>query len=222
MVAARTVDLLGPLNAVEQKFAPPTLWTAGDVTLLQHHPRVAVVGTRRPSPDGQRRARKLARLLVDHGASVVSGLAEGIDTIAHTQAIERGGRTIAVLGTPLDDVFPKSNAALQARIGRDHLLVSEFPPGSPVSRGNFPRRNRTMALIADVSVIVEAGEGSGTLSQGWEALRLGRPLFLLKSLVDSSLSWPREMLTYGALVLARPNDLVQVLPSEGLRDAVSF
>jgi DNA processing protein len=222
MEPERTAELLGPLNAVEQKFAPPMLWTAGDVSLLQRHPRVAVVGTRRPSADGERRTRRLVHILVDHGASVVSGLAEGVDTIAHTQAIARGGRTIAVLGTPIDDVFPRSNAALQAQIARDHLLVSEFPPGSAVSRGNFPRRNRTMALIADVSVIVEAGESSGTVSQGWEALRLGRPLFLLKSLVDSELAWPREMLSYGALVLARPDDLLEALPSDGLREAVSF
>lgn len=222
MAPARTTDLLGPLNAVEQKAAPETLWTAGNVSLLQHHPRVAVVGTRRPSSEGERRARKLARLLVEHGATVVSGLAAGIDTVAHTETIAGGGRTIAVLGTPLDDVHPRSNAALQARIARDHLLVSEFPPGSPVARGNFPRRNRTMALIADVSVIVEAGEGSGTLSQGWEALRLGRPLFLLKSLVDSGVAWTQEMLSYGALVLARPDELIDMLPSDDLRDAVAF
>lgn len=222
MVSAPTAELLGPLNAVEQKFAPETLWTQGDVTLLERHPRVAVVGTRRPSPEGERRARRLVHLLVDHGASVVSGLAEGIDTIAHTRAMARGGRTIAVLGTPLDEVFPRSNAGLQAQIGKGHLLVSEFAPGTRVSRGNFPRRNRTMALIADVSVIVEAGESSGTVSQGWEALRLGRPLFLLRSLVESALAWPRDMLNYGALVLARPEDLPEVLPSDGLRDAVSF
>lgn len=222
MVSASAAELLGPLNAVEQKHAPEVLWIAGDVALLERHPRVAVVGTRQPSPDGVRRARKLVHLLVDHGASVVSGLAEGIDTVAHTQAIARGGRTIAVLGTPLDAVFPRSNAALQAQIAKDHLLVSEFAPGTPVSRGNFPRRNRTMALIADVSVIVEAGESSGSASQGWEALRLGRPLFLLKSLVDSELAWPREMLNYGAFVLAHPGDLLEHLPSDGLRDAVSF
>jgi DNA processing protein len=127
-----------------------------------------------------------------------------------------------VLGTPIDDVFPRSSSSLQAQIARDHLLVSEFPPGSAVSRGNFPRRNRTMALIADVSVIVEADESSGTVSQGWEALRLGRPLFLLKLLVDSGLAWPREMLSYGACVLARPGDLLDVLPSDGLGEAVSF
>ena len=100
--------------------------------------------------------------------------------------------------------------------------MSEFPPGSAVSRGNFPRRNRTMALIADASVIIEAGEGSGTLSQGWEALRLGRPLFLLKSLVESKLAWPRELLDHGALVLAGMDELLRVLPTDGIREAVAF
>lgn len=179
-------------------------------------------GRRHPPPDGERRTRRLVKALVGHGATVVSGLAAGIDTIAHTLAIELGGRTIAVIGTPLDDAFPKANAALQRRIAADHLVVSEFPPGSAVARGNFPRRNRTMALIADASVIVEAGEGSGTLSQGWEALRLGRPLFLLRSLVDSGLKWPREMLDHGAFVLDNVEELLAVLPTDGLGDAVSF
>jgi len=222
MRSSRSEELLGPLNAVEQKFAPPSLRTEGDLALLQHHPRVAVVGTRHPTPEGDRRCRRLVKALVAHGATVVSGLAAGIDTIAHTLTIELGGRTIAVIGTPLDDVFPKGNAALQQRIASEHLVVSEFPPGSSVARRNFPRRNRTMALMADASVIIEAGEGSGTLSQGWEALRLGRPLFLLRSLAESGLKWPREMLDHGAFVLDEIDDLLAVLPTDGLGDAVSF
>jgi DNA processing protein len=222
MQSGLTVDLLGPLNAVEQKFAPPTLWTEGDLTLLQRHPRIAVVGTRHPSPEGERRARKLVKALVADSAIIVSGLAQGIDTIGHTEAMARGGRTIAVIGTPLDDVFPKANAALQRRIGEAHLLVSQFAPSTPVARGNFPRRNRTMALVADASVIIEAGEGSGTLSHGWEALRLGRPLFLLKSLLESGLTWPREMLDHGALVLAATEDLLRVLPTGDVRKAVTL
>ncbi len=161
MSVAATDELLGPLNAVERKYSPKHLWTAGDTTLLERHPRVAVVGTRQPSAAGQRRAQRLVKALVAGNAIVMSGLAEGIDTIVHTATIEQGGRTIAVIGTPLDAVFPAGNAALQERIAKDHLVVSEFAPGSPVSRGNFPRRNRTMALISDASVIVEAGEGSG-------------------------------------------------------------
>lgn len=217
-----TSELLGPLNAVEQKFAPPRLWTSGDVALLQRHPRVAVVGTRHPSPDGARRTRKLVKALVEQRVVVVSGLAQGVDTLAHSQTIELGGRTIAILGTPLDEVFPQQNEALQRFMAREHLVVSEFAPGVIVSRGNFPRRNRTMALIADASVIIEARDASGTLSQGWEALRLGRPLFLLKSLLEGDLKWPREMLNYGASVLTRVDDLMKVLPGDDIRDVVSF
>ncbi len=213
---------MGPLNAVEQKFAPAKLWTEGDVRLLERHPRVAIVGTRHPSAEGERRARKLVRALVAEGVVVVSGLAQGIDTVAHRETIARGGQTIAVIGTPLNQVFPKANGALQRRIGSDHLLVSEFAPESTVAKGNFPRRNRTMALIADASVIIEAGEGSGTLSQGWEALRLGRPLFLLKSLAESGLDWPHKMREHGALVLATEADLLGVLPTDEIRDAVAF
>jgi len=217
-----TEQLLGPLNPVELRFAPAALWTAGDTTLLLRHPRVAIVGTRHPTPDGIRRTQRLVKALVDHGAIIVSGLAEGIDTAAHTRALELGGRTVAVIGTPLDEAFPKKNAALQKRIAQEHLLVTEFAPGIPVARGNFPRRNRTMALVADASVIVEAGAGSGTISQGWEALRLGRPLFLLQSLVAGGLAWTTEMQNHGARVLASTDDLLHALPTDDIRDAVSF
>ena len=221
MRSASVEDLLGPLNAVEKRYAPATLWIAGDAELLAKHPRVAVVGTRHPTDDGRRRARRLARELVANGVIVVSGLAEGVDTIAHTTAMS-DGRTIAVFGTPLDDVFPRQNAALQAQIAQRDLVVSEFAPGSKVSKGNFPRRNRTMALIADASVIVEAGDGSGTLSQGWEALRLGRPLFFLQSLLDTDLEWPREMMTYGARALSDLDELLAILPRDDIRRAVAF
>jgi DNA processing protein len=220
--ATRTVELLGPLNAVEEKFAPKAVWTKGDTGLLMRHPRVALVGTRHPSAEGERRTRRLVKELVKAGAIVVSGLAQGVDTVAHTETLKLSGRTIAVLGTPLDDVFPKANADLQKRIGEAHLLVSEFAPGSFVAKGNFPRRNRTMALVSDASVIIEAGATSGTVSQGWEAIRLGRPLFLLKSLVDAGLSWPREMVDHGAFVLNEMADLLDVLPTDEIREAVSF
>lgn len=222
MVAARTVDLLGALNAAEQKFAPPNLWTQGDARLLQRHPRVAIVGTRHPSSNGAGRAKRLVKELVEANVIVTSGLAAGIDTIAHEHTIALGGRTIAVLGTPLDEFFPKANAALQRRIGKEHLLVSEFPPGTVTSKGNFPRRNRTMALIADATVIVEAGATSGTISQGWEAIRLGRPLYLLKSLVDTRMPWTREMVEYGAFVLTRTAELIDALPTDEIREAASF
>ena len=143
------------------------------------------------------------RFLVEKAIVVVSGLAAGADTIVHEAAIAAGGRTIAVLGTPLQTCYPAANRELQRRIGREHLLLSQFAPGSAIQRGNFVIRNRLMALVADASIIVEAGDSSGTLSQGWEALRLGRQLFILDPVVnDPKLEWPAKMIEYGAVPLA--------------------
>jgi DNA processing protein len=111
-----------------------------------------------------------------------------------------------VIGTALDQPYPKENAKLQEAIARDHLVVSQFPFGYPSLPQNFPLRNRTMALVTDATVIVEAGENSGTLHQGWEALRLGRTLFLMESVAENpALTWPSEMIGYGAQVLSREN-----------------
>ena len=171
-------DLIGPLNELEQKNAPQKLWVGGDQSIFAAGRITSVVGSRHPSPAGVRRTRRLVCELVNRDIAVLSGLALGIDTVAHTTAIERGGRTIAVLGTPLDEATPRSNARLQDRITREHVAVSQFAPGSVVQKWNFTVRNRTMALLSPATVIVEAREGSGTQHQGWEALRLGRPLVL--------------------------------------------
>jgi DNA processing protein len=162
-------DILGSLNDVEEKYAPSQLFYAGHWSVFEAGPRVSVIGSRKASPEGLRRAQSLSRALVAHGMVVVSGLAEGIDTAAHRAAIEAGGRTLAVLGTPLDQYFPRSNRDLQERLMIEHLVVSQFPPDSIVDPRNFPMRNRTMALLTDATVIVEAGEQSGTVYQGWEA-----------------------------------------------------
>lgn len=194
-----TEDLLGALNEVERKNAPARLFVAGHPEILRSGARVSIVGSRRASKSGLETARVLSETLAEQGLVIVSGLAEGIDTSAHWAAISAKGRTVAVLGTPLDQSYPASNRRLQAIIMRDHLCISQFPPGSPSQRGNFPMRNRTMALVSDATVIVEAGEGSGSLHQGWEALRLGRPLFIFESIMaDTRLTWPTDMMRYGA------------------------
>ena len=206
-------ELLGPLNEVEAKHAPKKLYAAGNVDMLRNAARVSIVGSRQATEEGLRRARKLAHLLSRQDVVVVSGLAEGIDTAAHTAALEHGGRTVAVLGTPLTQSYPKSNRALQQRLMDEQLVLSQFEPSRPVQRGNFPIRNRTMALISDATVIIEAGETSGSLSQGWEALRLGRPLFIAQSIVDS-LAWPQQMIGYGAYILSDDtvDELFSLLP----------
>src|SRR2546428_13130629 len=129
-------------------------------------------------------------------------------------AIKAKGRTIAVLGTSLDGSYAKENSQLQKEIMTNHLAISQFPIGYPTRPENFVMRNRTMALISNASIIVEAGETSGSLHQGWEALRLGRSLFIWKSIVRaSSLNWPEQMIRHGALELDDPRRVLDVLPS---------
>ncbi|NCC22992.1 MAG: DNA-processing protein DprA [Alphaproteobacteria bacterium] len=208
-------ELLGPLNEFEAKHAPDALYVRGDTGILRQGARVSIVGSRKATAFGLARARKLAALLAERRIVVISGLAEGIDTAAHTSAMEHGGRTVAVIGTPIDQAYPKQNRELQERIAREHLLVSQFAPGRPVQRKNFPLRNRTMALISDATVIIEASDSSGSLSQGWEALRLGRALFITKALTENKgISWTREMLDHGARVLSDETlqDFLDILP----------
>lgn len=189
--------------------APLQLFAAGDARLLHAPVRVSVVGARDASPEGLRRAAKLAAQLVDHRVVVVSGLADGVDAVAHRAVISAGGRTIAVIGTPLDRCYPAKHQALQEAIYRDHLLVTQFPVGSRVQASNFPARNRTMAMLSHASVIVEASDSSGTLSQAAEIQRLGRSLFIMRSLVENRrLAWPAAFLKSGAQIL---DDVAQIL-----------
>jgi DNA processing protein len=221
-------ELLGPLNKVEQKFAPDRVFAIGDVDILKKGFRVAIVGSRKASREGILHARKLSTLVIENGGIVVSGLAKGIDTAAHTAAIEARGRTAAIIGTPLDRSYPQENASLQELIQREHLCISQFPSGYPTRPQNFPIRNRTMALFSDATAIVEAGETSGSISQGWEALRLGRGLFIAKWLVDHPrLKWPHQMIAYGAQVLSDESveEFLQSLPDRDQTfelDAVTF
>lgn len=219
-VALTPEELLGPLNEVERKYAPGRLYAAGDLALLAAAPRVAIVGTRRASAAGLVDARRLARFLVSQGVVVVSGVALGIDTAAHEEALAAGGRTMAVLGTPLVRAYPERNRSLQERLMREHLVLSQFAAGAKVGKGNFPMRNRTMALVSHATIIVEARDGGGALHQGWEALRLGRPLFILERAARSrDLAWPAKMREYGAMVLslARLEEVLEVLPASGTK-----
>lgn len=207
-------ELLGALSPLELMHAPGVLYAAGDVALLQGTRRVAIVGSRDASEDGVRRARKLASLLAREGVVVVSGLAKGVDHAAHLGAIAvEGGRTIAVIGTPLDRAYPAEHGSLQEQLAREHLVVSQFKAKAKVFPSNFVARNRTMALLVHASVIVEAGDGSGTLSQAAETQRLGRPLFLMRSVLErAGLTWPKRFMDVGARVLDDVQQILDALP----------
>jgi DNA processing protein len=217
----RPEELLGALNEIEQRFAPKRIYAAGPMRRPLPHPRVALIGARSASEAGRNLARELAEFLARQGVTIVSGLARGIDTEAHAAALRVGGATIAVLGTPLSRTYPRENSSLQAEIMRHHLAISQFGEGEPTLPRNFVLRNRTMALIADASVIVESGEGGGSLHQGWEALRLGRPLFIhRREFAKPELEWPKEMASYGAVQFGEPADILEYVPSasRGLAD----
>jgi len=203
-----TQELLGPLNEFEQAKLPQELCYAGRLILARKTPRVAIVGSRNASAAGLELAAKLTEHVVSVNGVVVSGLAKGIDRAAHEGALESGGNTIAVLGTPLDHYCPAEHRGLQERLMSEHLVLSQFAPGSAVHRSNFVIRNRTMALVSHATVIVEAGEKSGTQSQAWEAIRLGRGLYIPEELANAGFDWPRKLLQYGAVTFASVEDLL--------------
>jgi len=170
----------------------PQIHAIGDLSLIDR-PRIAIVGARKASMEGRRRAAQLARDCARAGVVVVSGLAEGIDYAAHTAAIEHGGKTIAVVGTPLDKVYPAKHADLQVRIYREHLLLSPFTWGDNFVPTNFPLRNRIMARLAMATVIIEASDTSGSLHQAAESVDVGHPVFIAAGVLDNpKLTWPRR------------------------------
>ena len=218
MTAAELLHGMRPVSAEAQQLdlvnvaMQTPLWTAGDISLLQRK-AVAIVGTRKVSADGAARARRLAKEISGADVTVVSGLAKGVDTEALSAAIEAGGRVAAVIGTPIDAAYPAENKRLQETIYRHHLLISQFVPGRRVFPSNFPERNRMMATLTDASVIIEASDTSGTLHQAAECVRLGRWLFIAKSVAeDPALSWPARFLKEERVrVLTKTEDLLAVL-----------
>jgi DNA processing protein len=175
----------------------PRIHAVGDLSLIDR-PRVAIVGARKASIEAHRRASQLARDCARAGVVVVSGLAQGIDHAAHTAAIEHGGKTIAVVGTPLDKVYPAKHAALQQRIYREHLLLSPFTWGDKFVPSNFPDRNRIMARLAMATVIIEASDTSGSLHQAAESVEVGHPVFIAAAVLENPrLSWPRRFIGDG-------------------------
>ena len=189
---------------------PTVLFVRGALS-DQDERSVAVVGTRRASERGLEEARSIARELVDADYVVVSGLAAGIDTAGQTAALEAGGRTVAVIGTGLRETFPKANAALQARIGREAAVVSQFWPGQGARKWTFPERNAVMSGFARATVVVEASRTSGARMQARLALEHGRPVFLLRSLADEH-EWAETYRSYpGVYVVERGREVVEHL-----------
>lgn len=206
-----------PAHLRNTDIAPPFLFARGDLSLLANTV-VSVVGTRKPTEEGKKRAFHLARLLGQSGIVVASGLANGIDTQAHSSALSHQYPTIAVIGTPICRVYPKENMELQERIARSGLVLSQFAPNERVQRWFFPLRNGTMSGISKATVIVEAGETSGALKQADYALKQGRLVFIPQSALDNELiSWPKKYVQKpGAMSFKTITELLFALQSEDI------
>lgn len=177
--------------------APPYVFVKGEYDESWARDAVAVVGTRGASKDGLKRARKVARTLVDAGYLVVSGLARGIDRAAHEATLDAGGRTIAVMGTGIDRIYPAEHKQLADRIvASGGALISQFEPDATGARHTFPMRNATMSVLALANVVVEAGENSGAKVQALAGLKHGSGVFLLRSLYETQ-AWARDFVDVG-------------------------
>lgn len=180
---------------------------------LPARPRVAIVGSRRPSPYGEAVAEQLGSDLAKSGVIVVSGLALGIDAAAHRGALNGGGLTVAVMGTGVDVVYPAAHLRLAEEIlAAGGALVSQFPDGTNPRRQNFPARNWTMAALSDVVVVVEAGEGSGALITADAATHLHKEVMAVPGSIFSALSvGAHSLLRDGAGLVQNARDVVAVL-----------
>src|ERR1700722_20531520 len=181
-------DYPARLRAIHQ--APPGLFARG--TLIPDDAAVAAVGSRPAPPRGTAIAAGVARELAARGVTVLGGLALGIDTAAHRAALEAGGRTVGVIGTGLDRAYPAGNQALQEEIAARGLVLSQFWPGAPPQRHNFLMRNPTMSGYGLATVVVEAGEQSGSRAQARIAVEHGRPVILTSLVVDRN-EWARGL-----------------------------
>lgn len=190
---------------------------SGDIGFLETK-CVSVVGTRKATPEGTRRTKALVLGLVQAGFTVVSGLAEGIDTAAMTTAIQAGGRVVGVIGTPINHYYPPQNKELQDFVAQHHLLISHVPfyrydhEPFKMKRLHFPERNETMAALSQATIIVEASDTSGTLIQARACMNQGRKLYILNSCFDvPGLKWPHAYEQKGAHRVRELGDILQTI-----------
>jgi DNA processing protein len=189
---------------------PPILFVAGRLTAADAR-SVAVVGARQATQAAVRRATQIAEHLVHAGFTILSGLAAGIDTAAHTAALSNRGRTVAVIGTGLARAYPPQNESLQRRIASECAVISQFWPDAPPTKRSFPMRNAVMSGIALATVVVEASETSGARTQARLALAQGRPVFLTDTLVERQ-PWARQIAERpGTHVVQNPAEITSAL-----------
>lgn len=204
-------DVEYPASLRDLRDGPTRLFALGSRGTLDA-PAVAIVGTRNATAYGERVTSELAAALAAAGACVVSGMARGIDACAHQAALAAEGRTAAVLGTGVDVAYPVQHRALHARIAAAGLVCSELPPGAPPRAGSFPKRNRLIAALAEVTIVVEAGVRSGALITADCALELGRTVAAVPGPIDAPASAGSNLLIRdGAVAVTSVDDALALL-----------
>jgi DNA processing protein len=192
---------------------PPVLFAVGDLGLLSR-PAAAIVGSRDHSSYGAQVCAAVAGATARAGVVIVSGMARGLDAVAHSAALDCGGTTIGVLGNGHGVIYPAANRALYQRVAERGLLLSEFPPGERPHAGSFPRRNRLISGLASVTVVIEAAEGSGALITAGTALDQGREVMGVPGNITSPTSvGVNRLIRDGAAPLLEPADLLQYYPT---------
>jgi len=200
-----------PPRLKELPMPPPVLYARGAVTEADGL-AVAIVGTRKTTAYGRETARMFAGALAASGITIVSGLARGIDAEAHAAALERGGRTLAVLGCGADVTYPPEHAKLSRRIAESGAILSDYPPGTPPDAANFPPRNRIIAGLALATLVVEAGEESGALLTARYAAEYGRDVFAVPGSIFSPASRGcNRLISDGAQPAISPEELIAAL-----------
>jgi len=191
---------------------PPLLFRVGD-PIDTDDKLIGIVGTRHATEGGRRFAHRLAADLARAGITVVSGMAEGIDSAAHRGALEGGGKTIAVWGTPLDQVYPASNRGLAEQIRNQGAIYSEYLPGVESSASNFPERNRIISGLSEGVIVIEAGKKSGALITAQSALDQGRELMAVPGPPDAPKSiGTNQLIKQGARLLTCVDDVFEEIP----------
>jgi DNA processing protein len=204
---------------------PPILFTKG--TLRSDDVGVSIVGSRSAGAQGRSMAANIAKGLVDRGLSVISGLADGIDTAAHEATLEAGGRPVGVIGTGINHVYPStpSSRGLHECVVAAGVLISQFLPDAPPSRNGFPMRNVTMSGLGKASIIVEAGEHSGTRTLARAALGHGRPVILTDVVVNAT-QWGKQLVGRPGVYVAASNSevlrIVESLVAEDVRFDIAY
>jgi len=200
-----------PVRLKEIELPPPVLYVRGGL-LPEDEWAIAIVGTRRLTPYGRQVTTEIAGMLARSGISVVSGLARGIDGVAHKAALEAGGRTLAVLGNGVDRIYPPEHRLLAGEILRHGALLSDYAPGTPPDGLNFPPRNRIIAGLSLAVVVVEAGESSGALITATFAADQGRDVFAVPGSITAPQSQgTNRLIQQGARPLLDPGEVLEAL-----------